>query len=303
MSNPEESTADDAKKIPVIPHSAYLQLLQQASQGDADAMIHLGEFYANGFDSTEDIPNYKEATKWYKEAARRGSAKAMYALAVFYLEELKTYTEAMPWLLKAANELENMDSMRMLANLYKDEDSPLYDMEKYEYWLMKCGRNGSPESLYELGNVMAAKPPTLKGSDAAQWFEKAAKQGHVPSMYQLGLYYSDEDPQQRDMGKSYHWHLLAADNGWGASYLPLGQFYMVGEGVKKDYVLAYALYLTGEKKSESEEDQNKARQQAYILKDSMRGGAIKEAEELAEDLLQDGKVTPFLDGNVWKPKE
>ncbi len=52
-----------------------------AEQGDASAQFSLGEMYEIGSDFFEGVPqDYKEAVKWYREAAEQGYASAQLRL-------------------------------------------------------------------------------------------------------------------------------------------------------------------------------------------------------------------------------
>lgn len=295
MNKPEDTQNSPAPEKPQTEAFPDIKtMLQLAVQGDTSAMVKIAQFYGNGLDSPERIPNYKEASRWFKEAIQQGSIAAMHQFALFIIEKQKSYTEAMPWLRRAAETHEYLPAMRTLADLFKDEDSPLYDPERYEFWLMKCGRHGDPASLYELGMVISSKPATLKGGDASQWFEKAAEAGHRESMYQLGIHYAQEDPKFRDKKKSLMWYLKAAEAGVINAFMPLGQFFMTGEGVRKNYIIAYALYLIGDAKNKDDEAQAKAQMQAYILRDSMKPEQIKSATALAGQIVKTGKVSASI---------
>ena len=58
-----------------------LQLLERATQGDANSQYNLGVIYTNGIGVPQDD---KEAVKWYLLAAEQGYASAQYNLGLMY---------------------------------------------------------------------------------------------------------------------------------------------------------------------------------------------------------------------------
>lgn len=50
-------------------------------------------------------------------------------------------------------------------------------------------------------------------SEAAEWFRKAAEQGHVQAEYNLGVMYRDGDGVERDLAEAAKWFLASAAQG------------------------------------------------------------------------------------------
>jgi len=74
-----------------------------AGQGDADAGLHLGDFFRNGLGVQQD---FMEAFRWYRRSAAQGNADAQARLGVMYLEGVgveQDKSQARAWLEKAAS--------------------------------------------------------------------------------------------------------------------------------------------------------------------------------------------------------
>ena len=79
-----------------------LQLFVDAEQGDADAQFELGQMYDEGQDVPQD---YKQALRWYRQAAEQGLNIAQYNLGVMYAQgqgQPPDYVQAHLWLSLAA---------------------------------------------------------------------------------------------------------------------------------------------------------------------------------------------------------
>lgn len=87
-------------------------------------------------------------------------------------------------------------------------------------------------------------------SAAAEWYEKAAKQGIVNSQWQLGRILLSGAPKMvegsvavpQDKDAAIRWLLLVANQGHGGAQLDIARCYENGNGVKQDYVEAYKWY-------------------------------------------------------------
>jgi TPR repeat protein len=95
--------------IPCV-HSAspnkdsFEELQKAADQGDAEAQVALGAFYAGGGGVAKDSG---KAAEWYKKAADQGYAKAQFLLGWYYNignGVAQDFTKAIEWYKKAADQ-------------------------------------------------------------------------------------------------------------------------------------------------------------------------------------------------------
>ena len=82
--------------------TAHTLLLQKAELGEPDAQYLLGFMYEDGTGVSQDI---KEATKWYRLAAKQGDVDAQYHLGLIYDQVVpKDHKEAVKWWKLAAEQ-------------------------------------------------------------------------------------------------------------------------------------------------------------------------------------------------------
>ncbi len=101
---------------------------------------------------------------------------------------------------------------------------------------------GDAETQYSLGehyaNGYAEYPQDYK--EGARWYRKAAEQGHVRAMFELGDMYNKGKGVPQDFKETAKWYRKSAEQGHSKAQWMLGGLYVSGEGVPKDYVTAYA---------------------------------------------------------------
>lgn len=93
---------------------------------------------------------------------------------------------------------------------------------------------------YLTGNDGAEEP---NYTEAVRWFEAAAAQGHVESMYELSRCFLRGEGVAVDDSASIKWLTQATDGGLGKAQCKLGEAYGNGEGVEKNMDIAFK-YLT-----------------------------------------------------------
>jgi TPR repeat protein len=77
---------------------------------------------------------------------------------------------------------------------------------------------------------------------AAQWFAKAAGQGHGRAEYQLGAMYVAGQSVKQDFAQALQWFRQAANQGDDDAQCALGQMHHKGQGVGQDLLEAYRWY-------------------------------------------------------------
>ena len=89
----------------------------------------------------------------------------------------------------------------------------------------------SPEEMYNVGIKYYDEGKYL---EAAEWFEKAANQGHAKAQYNLGGCYYDGQGVVQNYKNAAFWYEKAANQGYADAQYNLGICYENGFGVKKD---------------------------------------------------------------------
>ncbi len=174
------------------------RLLERAQLGHTDVQAEIAQLYFDGEGVTQ---NFDESFKWAEEAARYGDLDATHTLALHYKKGLGT-----------------RQSLRKACREFR-----------------KSARAGNPDSQYELGELIlhsrfADLNPFRRVQRAVGWFEKAAAQGNIKALYQMGLVYED-DGQYSAAIAAFH---RAAEAGSVGAMGRLGYLFWQGLGLDRD---------------------------------------------------------------------
>jgi hypothetical protein len=102
--------------------------------------------------------------------------------------------------------------------------------------LAMCGNTLAQYNLglmYDKGQGVSQSSTT-----AAQWYQKAADQGHICSQYNLGLMYESGLGVHKNSTTAAYWYRKAAEQGHANSQYNLGLMYEYGLGVRHSHVEA-----------------------------------------------------------------
>ena len=110
--------------------------------------------------------------------------------------------------------------------------------------VMAAAEGGDPEAQYELGWMYSfgTDVPTDRAK-SAQWYRRAADQGHAGAQVVLGIKYEVGGvgvPQ--DYAEAMHWYRRAAEQGDAPGQSSLARMYRDGLGVPQDYAEAARWY-------------------------------------------------------------
>ena len=219
--------ADEVKAVDYIEKSAY--------KNYAEAQYALGFRYSkgNGVPQDDDM-----ALKLYQMAAENGISGAAYNLALWY-ERNYDNGNCFRWLRRAAL-LGDVTAMMKLAMFYEGETE--HDPSSACLWYDMAASRGSSEALFLLGEHFESGEGVPKDMKRAiECFETAAKAGYNPAQSKLGYLYKAEtaflNPE-----RSIYWNNKAAENGDMRALCNLGLAYEFGNGVPKDPKKAFDLY-------------------------------------------------------------
>ena len=229
-----------------------------AKKGNIIAQYDLGLCYIKGEGAEKD---QKQAEKWMRKAAECNDAMAQYLFAFksiwFSTDDLENFKilynqlnadskNIVKWLTLSSHQglsyaeysLGNLYDVQSAFCLSSNEQRALelktsaaqkgYFIAQYDigkYYIFKWYGNNQNQSNYD---------------KAIFWFEKAAASGSVPAQYEMFSHYA-----LRDLDKALYWLELAANQGDKDSQSMLGTYYLLGKGVKKNYVIAYKWLILG----------------------------------------------------------
>jgi uncharacterized protein len=109
--------------------------------------------------------------------------------------------------------------------------------------LKPLAKRGEAEAQYYLGRLYYYEELGVRRNyqTSAQWFRRAAEQGHAAAQYKLGgMYFAGRGVPQDDR-LAIQWWRMAAEQGHGESQNNLGALFANGRGVPRNAVVAYAL--------------------------------------------------------------
>ncbi len=160
------------------------------------ALNIIGYMYENGLSV---VRNARKARRYYERAAKPGDAYGQFNMGRVFLKGIGG----------AKSRLIGMD------------------------YLQKSAAKGMQQAMYMLGDIERNRRggSTKK---AFEWFEKAAKAGHLPSQNLLSYAYSTGEGVAKNPALAMKWSKMAAKSGDAEAQMRLGQFYMEGVGVRED---------------------------------------------------------------------
>ena len=245
------AATDESPKIDASTPVEELKAL--ASQGNADAMLELGERLIQG-QGVE--ANVAEGLQWLHKAADAGKNQAWYDIGFVYSNGLgveMNMTEAMKYFRKGA-EAGNADCQTSMGMFYQaGERIP--------------------------GGVKADL------AEAAKWYRMAAEQNHAEAIFHLAQLYMRGEGVQQNAAEAVRWFRKGADLGNSDAQWYLGRCYQNGKGVTKDLVQAYALFSTAVDGAENPEQKKGMVEERDKLGKELNADQLKEAKRLAEEWM------------------
>ncbi|KAF9546988.1 hypothetical protein EC957_008992 [Mortierella hygrophila] len=190
-----------------------VQTAINASHGDKDAQVTLGDMYRDGKGVPQD---YQAAMDWYLKAAEQGDPAGQRGVGGLYYYGHgvpRDYSAAMDWGLKAANQ-GHMLAQHSVGLLYLNGQGVLQDDEQAMFWYRKAADQGHAESQRIVGVLYYQGRGVPKDdTQAMEWILKAAKQGIAISQETIGYLYSNGLVVPQDYTKAAEWYRMAADQG------------------------------------------------------------------------------------------
>ncbi|KAG0278942.1 hypothetical protein BGZ95_002717 [Linnemannia exigua] len=270
LHNPQDLTSTDPHKRPHNPqyHTStdptnLSPVMTNASRGDMDAQVALGDMYRDGRGVAQD---YRTSVDWYLKAAEQGHVVAQANVGAAYeqgpfqgLGVAQDDERALKWSSRAAQH-GSTSAQHLMGMLHEHGRGVPQDDFKAITWYLRAARQQHIDAqrkvaeMYEEGRG-APKDQTR----AVEWYLKAASQGHERSQYLVGNAYMEGKGVEKDSSKAVEWYLKAAAQGHIQSQGKIAEAYERGEGVPKDLSKAMEWY-------------NKARNTGFLSKKTI--GAV-----------------------------
>lgn len=202
--------AYNALKYGVIKnHSFALRAIRSLAENHSvRAMEILGEhlYKKHKVSIIENISQQNDPKYWLSLAALQGSAKAMYLLSKWQMNQGELITSF--WLNSSANS-GDVDAMYKLGLHYRYGSEIIKkDVTLAGIWLQKAAAKHHPKAETLFGKMLIKGKGVLKNSaQGYELLESAASKNHVPAMMELAYCYQDSN---NDV--SLKWALKAAQN-------------------------------------------------------------------------------------------
>ncbi|KAF9900239.1 hypothetical protein EC991_007692 [Linnemannia zychae] len=228
--NPQvHSSADPMSLSPVM---------MNASRGDADAQVALGDMYREGRGVKRD---YRTSVDWYIKAAQQGHVVAQANVGAAYEKGLgvpQDDEKAVKWSSKAAQH-GSIHAQNLMGMMYEyGRGVPLDDLKAIT-WYLQAAHQQHINAQYKVAEMCEQGRGVPKDhTKAFDWYLKAATQGHERSQFLVGNAYQEGKGVSKNSTKAVEWYLKAAEQGHIQSQVRISEAYERGDGVPRDMTKA-----------------------------------------------------------------
>ncbi len=184
------------KKYP----EAFVRYEKMANEGNPDAQTSLGFMYQQA----QGVPkDEKMAIYWYEKAIEQEQPYALFNLGLMYANSSQYITQ---------------------------------DIEKAHELFLRSAVGGVDLAQYEVALMFEQGAGCVQNySEAAFWYEEAAKRGHIEAFNNLGVLYKEGRGVEQNFHRAYVCFSRAAEKNLSTAQYNLGQLYDAGEGVEQDH--------------------------------------------------------------------
>ena len=201
-----------------------------AEQGHASARGRLGECYYKGRGVSQ---NYDRAVYWYLKGAEQGSLMALNGLGDCYRSGNgvnRDLQAASKYYYQAAEQGDPFAQANLARCYQRGEGLPESCSFQQEWYQRAISgfeeklRNGSPDQYYECAEFLRIEHRDFTRS--ADWYEKAARQGHVEAMIALGDHMLNiAGSGESGARQARQWYRAAAEKGSAEAMFQMGSSY------------------------------------------------------------------------------
>jgi hypothetical protein len=226
--------------ITLLPDEAAETTQLQAGEGKADAETRLAFRYLAGAGVPMDAA---KAVEWFRKAADQGDANAQVSLGFCYMTGTgigQDEAKGVGWFVKAARQ-NNLTAEFDLA--WCHEQGVVFPQSHQEAFFLfeEAARQGDAAAQYAVGYdwMEGIGAPVKNEMEGAKWYRRAAEQGYDAAQLNLGNCYQEGKGVSMDLSEAVKWFHRSAMQGDPAGQFNLAMYYQNGAAVAKDYVLAY----------------------------------------------------------------
>ncbi len=224
-----------------------------AKAGIERAMYDTGLNYERGYGVSQNI---EKALYWLEKAAEEEYPSAYLELGdLYFVGEyvVKDLEKSFQYYSKGA-ELGDHTSKLLLSTFYEEglvvekdlEKAKALDQEAYDFFYEKAVAEDDSEAQFRLGNFYFSGMPLI-GLDkdyiqAAEWYEKSAKNGLDHAQNNLGNLYAFGIGVGQNYEKAFYWYSQAAERMNLEAMSNVANCYYLGRGVEQSYDKAVAYH-------------------------------------------------------------
>ena len=232
-----------AAEMPISGHASYDAAMKAYDQGDFASALLQAQLAGNGGHAQAQvlaghilmrgdtgITDNLGAKKWFLKAANLDQADAMLALGELALKSKAGFSpaDALFWLDKAAD-LGRTDAMMLLSEMYKSGQGVRIDALKSRHYLVKAANNGEVQAMRQLGDLNVDTDPQT----ALNWYEKAAGYGDYAAAHIAAIMYVEYYQIKPNAKRAGELLSQAANAGIPAAQADYGLVVYQGNGVTR----------------------------------------------------------------------
>ena len=232
--------------------------LNEAKQGDSEAMLKVAACYYKGRGTAQD---FNQAFEWFLKSAEAGDPYGMLMTAFLYsggigVEENKDaaqkwFDEIYELTIKNAD-LDDSDDMLEIGFIYwlkyvSDIDKQDSGENAFK-WLKKSGEAGNADGKFYTGFCYFMGVGTNQNYEKAfELFNEVARDYQDKDLVSclIGYCYAEGKGVQQDYEKAFEYFLESAKAGNSDAMANVGAYYWQGKGVEQDYDQAFSWCLKG----------------------------------------------------------
>jgi TPR repeat protein len=206
--------------VDVDENQAFFYFSRAAENGNADAMVHIGQMHLNV------KKDHEMAMRWFKDAAKRNHAMAMTAIGqMIEKKEATDDRDAMFWYEKAMALGEPLAFYRAGAIFFHER---IYE-DAFKMFAIAADK-GVAKAFFALG-VMTEHGHGVKMDIemATRYYVRSAQLGFAKAQCLIGIIYEKDDPVA-----AAHWYMKASENGHVDAQIRLGRMYAEGSGMPQN---------------------------------------------------------------------
>ena len=236
----ENAAAGKASTQNEIAPEKFDDIFLKASNGDANAQLALGVFYARGIAPVS--VDSAMALEWLGKSANQGNVAAMNYIGAIYGEGKlvkRDFEKAVYWRELAAEKGTAADKFA-LANAFIYGYMLPADANKALYWLEKAGDAGHVDAINQLISIYGNKGDK---QNASKWKTrrsyaelKRAQDGDPAAMYEAyRKYIGGKGGFFKNVPKAVYWLVKSAEAGYAPAVDTLAMMHVRGRYVEKDF--------------------------------------------------------------------